>query len=148
MQQDNWLEIPDDALDAAQIQRRVEQRLAQHPAGDEPAGAESPAGVMAALRRQMFGPAEEAEEAAAPLPPLREADIVPRAYHIDWRNPVLGPLNALLRRFVNLEIRRSIYPALEQQSALNRQILAELRRLRAENEALRQQLDSLHRLDE
>ncbi len=136
MQTDNWLEIPDDSVDAAQIQRQIEQRLAHMPADDD-----SPAEIMATLHQQMLGSADD----TGGLPPLYEADIVPRSYTINWRNPILGPLNAILRRFVNLELRRSIYSALEQQSTLNRQILQELIRLRTENKILRQRIESIRR---
>ena len=130
----NWLEIPDNTINPTHIQREVEQRLAKMPADEQ-----NPADVMAALRQQMFGISNNASD----LPPLYEADIVPRDYTIDWRNPLLGPLNAILRRFINLELRRSIYPALEQQSTLNRQILQALVRLQSENAALRQQIEQL-----
>lgn len=132
----DWLEIPDETVDAAQVRREIDRRLAEMPAG-----VESPAEVMLELRRKMLGePGDDTD-----LPPLYEADIVPRDYAITWRNPILGPLNAILRRFVNLELRRSIYPALAQQSTLNRQMLQALMRLRAENEALRRQIERLRR---
>lgn len=133
---DDWLKIPDETVDTAQIQREIERRLAEMIVDTE-----KPEAVMRELRQQMLGePGNETD-----LPPLYEADIVPRDYAITWHNPIWGPLNAILRRFVNLELRRSIYPTLERQSTLNRQMLQALMRLRAENESLRRQIESLRR---
>ncbi len=136
MQTDNWLEVLDDSVDTTQIQHKIEQRLATISIDERPED------IMIELRQKMLG---VYDATTAELPPLYEADIVPRRYTINWRNPILGPLNAILRRFVNLELRRSIYPALEQQSTLNRQILQELMRLRDENETLRRQVEALKR---
>lgn len=130
----NWLEISDNTIDTTHIQQEIERRLIKIPADKQ-----NPAETMAELRRQMLSTPDDATE----LPPLYEADVVPRGYTINWRNPILGPLNAILRRFINLELRRSIYPALEQQSTLNRQILQVLMRLQAENATLRRQIERL-----
>jgi hypothetical protein len=86
---------------------------------------------------------------------LRDCDVVPRNYRIDWRLPILGPIHAWIRRIINSEVRRYLVPALEKQSFLNRKTLEMLdtllkrqKALSRTNEHLRQEIERLReRLD-
>lgn len=127
---DSWLKSPDPAINAAALSNLVDQRLAQQspPPLDGPSLAQE-------MWQAQFGQAVETG-----LPSVKDCDIVPRDYQIKWQNPLLGPLNAFLRRLINAEIRRYLLPALEQQSVLNRQFAETLATLQAENQTLRAHL--------
>ena len=137
---DDWLEIPDENINAEEIMGRVRARIAHRSTAplSEVEEAESPMAVAEALWQEMIG------DAAGHIPTRRrDCDIVPRHYVIDWRIPVLGPIHALLRRIINAEIRRYLLPSLEKQSHFNRQMLRMLKGLVEENERLRREIKEL-----
>jgi len=137
---DDWLEIPDDAINAEEIVERVRARIAHHSTAalSESEDEESPEAIAQTLWQQMIG------DTAAPIPiRQRDCDIVPRRYVIDWRNPILGPMHALVRRIINAEMRRYLLPSLEKQSHFNRQMLRTLEDLVRENERLRREIEEL-----
>jgi hypothetical protein len=135
---DQWLEISDENVDVEQIMRTIRERIAGR--GDGP-GETDPAAVAADLWHEMIGdPTDDSLEGRLASIRPRDCDIVPRHYTIDWRNPILGPIHAVVRKVINAEIRRYLAPTLEKQSTLNRQMLQVLRDLAQENARLRQEL--------
>jgi hypothetical protein len=146
---DEWLEIADDVTDVEEIMRRIRERIATR--GDAPsvAAAQSPEAVADSLWSEMIadpsdefalGDGKRGEPVAIRQ---RDCDIVPRYYVIDWRVPILGPINAIVRRLINTEIRRYLLPSLEKQSRFNRKVRRVLKDLVRENARLRQELDEL-----
>ncbi|NIT59813.1 MAG: hypothetical protein GWN00_27415 [Aliifodinibius sp.] len=140
---ENWLEIPNENIDVAEIKRQVQARLAKR-RETSVAVAKDPAAIARELWLEIIGdPLEEMEQGKSILLTQRDCDIVPRHYVIDWQIPLLGPINALLRRLINAEIRRFLLPSLERQSFLNRQLLQALRDVAEENRCLRQEIENL-----
>ena len=138
---EQWLEILGKEIDARDIMRLIRQRIAARRSGDVLAGStEEPVAVAEELWEKMIE--DQAKRALFPLS-QRECDIVPRGYVIEWRVPVLGPIHAMMRRFINAEIRRYLLPALEQQSALNWKMSQVLSGLLRENELLRREVKVL-----
>ena len=133
---DNWLEAPDQSIDARQLAEEVRQRLDGLQESELPMSATELGLLVETLRRQMLPSSGSSE-----LRVVRcDCDIIPRDYTIDWRVPILGPIHALVRRLINAEIRRYLMPTLEKQSYLNRQFLQILNDLRDENDRLRRRI--------
>jgi hypothetical protein len=135
-----WLKILDPEIDAADISKRVRERLVSRESTSVSLPKDpNPAGLVQRLRWEMIESHASTWDSA-----LRsDCDIVPRDYTIDWRVPILGPIHALVRRLINAEIRRYLMPALEKQSYLNRQFLRTLNELRQENHRLRRRIEEL-----
>jgi hypothetical protein len=129
-----WLEIP--GGDATRIASEIQQCIA----GRADEQADDISTVVSNLWDEMIGP--WAAMMTVPIPPA-ECDIYPHKYVIDWRMPILGPINSIVRRVINLEIRRFLEPAIRQQSALNGQLLNALQQVARENYRLRHELDTL-----
>lgn len=72
-----------------------------------------------------------------------DCDIVPRNYVIDWRVPILGPINSIVRRVINTEIRRYLDVSLSKQTRFNQNVLRALRYLAQENQRLRQEIEEI-----
>jgi hypothetical protein len=131
---DDWLQVSDECIDAKELMRRVRENLARHGLMT-PLDGEDPGAVVQAAWQEVIGKTERGgmdEESC---------DIVPRAYVIDWRTPILGPLHALVRCVIHAEVRRYVLPALEKQSYLNRQMRLALQELAEENARLRRELE-------
>lgn len=140
---DDWLEIPDENVNAAEVMDRVRARIAHRSTASvyEAEEAESPVAVAEALWQEMIG---DTTGGGNHIPiRRRDCDIVPRHYVIDWRIPILGPIHALVRRVINAEMRRYLLPSLEKQSHFNRQMLRMLKDLVKENERLRREIEEL-----
>jgi len=141
LENDDWLEIRDPDVDAAEVAERVRERMAAREDLPQAEGSEKdPRALVDDLRRQMID--RDTNGDGLPIDE-RDCDIVPRNYVIDWRVPILGPVHALVRRLINAEIRRYLMPALEKQSYLNRQMLRLLDDLLQENKRLVQEIDEL-----
>ena len=127
---ESWLEVGDRELDADEIRRRVEERMAGRPPGNEGPGCEDPA----------LDP--DAPDATRDTVSrwLQDCDVVPAHYEIDWRVPVVGRIHAAIRRVIHAEVRRFVLPALEKQGHLNRAMLQALDELGEENARLRCEL--------
>jgi hypothetical protein len=136
---DDWLEIPDEDVDAGQIMEQIRARVAGRVGPSSYEKDENPVAIADALRQDMI---ENATDREIPIQ-RRDCDIVPRNYVIDWRVPILGPIHALIRRIINAEIRRYLSSSLERQSHLNRQMLRVLDDLVEENERLRREIEEL-----
>jgi len=134
-----WLIIRDPKIDAEEVASRVRQRLVDQNWGRAEFRADTPGQLADALWERMIGDPLDARMWIE----QHDCDIVPRDYTIDWRVPILGPLNALVRRVINAEIRRYLMPALERQSYLNREFLHTLNDLREENDRLRRRIEEL-----
>ena len=137
---ESWLEIPDEQLDAQEIERRIQERMAQRTGGE--------AGERALDRDQdgvLPGSTPPVGESARNMVSrwLRDCDIVPANYVIDWRVPILGPIHTAIRRVIHAEMRRFLLPALEKQSHLNRAVLQALAELLQENARLSSDLEQV-----
>jgi hypothetical protein len=137
---DDWLQVADDRVDEREVMRTVRERLARRSQTAGTEGVEDPAAVVDSLRREMLAD-DEADGEGSFFVRESECDIVPRAYRIDWRVPVLGRLHALVRRIINAEIQRYLLPALQQQSHVNRRVARALQDLSEENARLRALLE-------
>jgi hypothetical protein len=130
---ESWLEVGDTELDAGEIRRRVEERMASRPPGDESAGCED-------LALDFDAPDATRDTVSCWL---QDCDIVPAHYEIDWRVPVVGRIHAAIRRVIHAEVRRFVLPALEKQGHLNRAMLQALEELEEENARLRRELEQM-----
>jgi hypothetical protein len=142
---ESWLESEDPDLNAREIERRIEERMARRAGSGSSETCEE---VVLDLDGQAVRspdvalPAREAAcEAVARW--LQDCDIVPDSYVIDWRVPIIGPIHAAIRRVIHAEVRRYVHPALVKQSHLNRAVLQALDELCQENARLRQELSGL-----
>ena len=141
---DDWIEVPDDAINAEEIMQQVRERIARRTSVPSPEEAQGPTVIAEALRAEMIEEPADGSVLGKRFPIRRlDCDIVPRGYVIDWRIPILGPIHALVRRVINAEIRRYLLPSLEKQSQLNRQMLRVLEELIRENGRLRQEINEL-----
>jgi hypothetical protein len=138
---ESWLEIGDEKLDAREVERRVEERLARREAGTVHARPEFDVGQ--GRPRADLQASDARSEILARWE--QDCDLVPAHYEIDWRVPVIGRIHAAVRRVINAEIRRFLFPSLVKQSHLNRAVLRLLRDLEDENAQLRQELAQLYR---
>ncbi len=127
---DNWLETSDENVNVEEIIRQIKERVASR-CGTTPPDEEKPEAVAETLWKETIGD--------------RVWDIVPRYYVIDWRKPILGPIHAMVRRIINAEIRRYLFPSLVKQSRFNRQTQRALESLSQENVRLRQEVEELRR---
>ncbi len=141
---DNWLQIDDDTADVAAIMAQIRHQLAQRDGVSTP----PPAAIAAELRREMLGDPSDDPSYHLLRIRQRDADIVPRHYKIDHRIPILGPIHSVVRRLINDEIRRFLFPSLNKQSRFNRQILAAMEKLAAENAQLRSEIEALQKGEE
>ncbi len=140
----DWLDIPDESINAEEIMKRVRAKIAHHSDASLSEETESPVAIAEALWQEMIGDTAGRSASSNRIPIQRcDCDIVPRYYVIDWRIPILGPIHALVRRTINAEIRRYLLHSLEKQSHLNRQMLQILEDLARENERLRQEIEEL-----
>lgn len=137
---ENWLEIPDESIDAQELMSQIERRISAH--NEE---AEDLVAVVQAVRQEVIGmPLFDATLGSERIALWQnDCDIVPHDYVIDWRVPILGPINALVRRVINAEIQRYLLACLRKQTHLNRQILYVLQQLADENERLKRQIEEL-----
>ena len=140
----DWLEIQDDNIDQHELAARVQARLSEPGQVVAKQSLVEAQAIAADLRQVMLGQSTTTRNLGHDMV-LEEADcdIVPRHYRIDWRLPILGPINALFRRFINQEIRRFLEPSLERQSFLNRQLTQAVAQLVEENQRLRREIDHL-----
>ena len=144
----DWLEITNPDLNQAEIAQKIESRLQSRAISIGEATAQ-PSEILDALWSQIIG--RERIDAGTTNDPgvtLRDCDIVPRTYTIGWQNPLLGPIYAFIRRTINGEVRRFLAPSLEQQSALNRQLLRLIQDLKEDNNNLRQEIALLKKDEE
>ena len=140
---EDWIEIPDECIDAAEVMGQVRARIARRGSTSSSEGPEDPAAVAEALRQEIIGDTAGPDSGDVVPVRLRDCDVVPRRYVIDWRTPILGPIHALVRRIINTEVRRYVLPSLEKQSHLNRQMLRIVDRLVEENARLRREIEEL-----
>lgn len=133
----DWLEVRDKELHGTDIARHAEEYLAMHASAQK----EDPVQISLALWDQYIGHAA-AEMLLAPMLP-EAPDIYPADYKIDHRHPLLGPINSIVRRVINLEVRRYLDPAIRKQSRLNRQFREALTELLQENHRLQRELEAL-----
>lgn len=140
----DWFEIDDEHIDVNEMMQQIRERIAQREGSTTDAA--DPAAVAAGLWKEMIGdPTDDSLSGRIAAIRPRDCDIVPRHYVIDWRMPILGPINAVVRRVINAEIRRYLAPSLEKQASLNRQLLQMIQDLAQENADLRQRMDEQER---
>jgi hypothetical protein len=134
---DNWLEIADEAIDAQAIMQQIGERVD----GYEREGEIDPVSIAEVVRQEIIG-SPIGGDALTQWISVWPADcnLVPKYYKIDWRIPILGPINALVRRIIRAEIDRYLLPSLEKQTILNHKLLNALQALAQENEELKQAL--------
>jgi hypothetical protein len=137
---DELIIIQDDQIDVQDIMRQIRANIARR-TGVAPEV--DPVAVSDELWINTIGGAET-RGALEQIPLTRhDCDIVPHSYVIDWRNPVLGPPHAMVRRVINAEVRRYVDASLARQTRFNETVLHTLRQLVQENAALRHELDQL-----
>jgi hypothetical protein len=144
---ESWLEIGDPDLDAQEIERKIEARIAQRERGGPLVASDN---VELALGRHVADSSDQAtlsDEAACDRVSrwLEDCEVVPANYVIDWRVPIIGPIHAAIRRVIHAENRRSLFPALGKQSHLNRAVLEALVELCQENARLCRDLEQVRR---
>ncbi len=139
---EDWLNIPTGGdIDVRDIMRQIREKTgAPAQADDSAQGLTQSQRLVQSLWGEMIAPAAGAM--AVPITPA-ECDIYPQGYVIDWHIPILGPLNSIVRRIINHEIRRFLDPALRQQSHINQRFLTSLQQLAQENAQLRYELEAL-----
>lgn len=141
---DDWLEISDKDINVEEIMRQIRERVARRSGNSLSEEAERPEEAVETLWREMISDAEGEVIFSKRVPiGLRDCDIVPRYYVIDWRIPILGPAHAMVRRIINAEIRRYLFPSLKKQSSFNRKVMRALKDLVQENMHLRQEIGEL-----
>ena len=137
---DDLIIIHDDQIDVQDIMRQIRANIARR-TGTAPDV--DPVAVSDELWSNTIG-AAETRSALEQIPLTRhDCDIVPQNYVIDWRNPVLGPPHAVVRRVINDEVRRYLDASLAKQTRFNETVLRTLRQLTQENAALRREIDRL-----
>jgi hypothetical protein len=137
---DDLIIIHDDQIDVQDIMRQIRSNIARR-TGVAPEV--DPAAVSDELWSNTIGEAE-ARSSLEQIPLTRhDCDIVPQNYVIDWRNPVLGPPHAVVRRVINAEVRRYLDAALAKQTRFNETVLRTLRQLAQENATLRHEIELL-----
>jgi len=142
---ESWLEVSDENVNVEEIMRQIRERVARRSGATLP-DEENPEAAAEALWKEMIGNGEGGLTPGQHVPiRQRDCDIVPRYYVIDWRIPILGPIHAVVRRIINAEIRRYLFPSLEKQSRFNRQALRAMASLSQENARLRQKIEELER---
>jgi hypothetical protein len=140
---DELIIIDDDQIDVQDIMRQIRANIARRTGGTPEI---DPVVVSDELWANTVGVADT-HSALEQIPLTRhDCDIVPQNYVIDWRNPVLGPPHALVRRVINAEVRRYLDASLARQTRFNETVLRTLRQLSQENAALRRELDQLRTL--
>ena len=141
---DDWLEISDKDINVEEIMRQIRERVARRSGNSLSEEAERPEEAVETLWREMISDAEGEVIFSKRVPiGLRDCDIVPHYYVIDWRIPILGPAHAMVRRIINAEIRRYLFPSLKKQSSFNRKVMRALKDLVQENMHLRQEIGEL-----
>jgi len=116
-----WLEIRNEYIDGQALIDEIEHRLKTRQSTDAAELAE----IVRGVRERVIG-----------LPLFKftwegesfsfwenDCDIVPHYYVIDWRMPILGPINAFIRRLIHAEVKRYLLPALTKQTHFNRQVV-------------------------
>ncbi len=137
---DDLIIIHDDQIDVQDIMRQIRANIARRTGA---APELDPVAVSDELWSNTVGGAET-RSALEQIPLTRhDCDIVPQNYVIDWRNPVLGPPHAVVRRVINAEVRRYLDTSLAKQTRFNETVLRALRQLAQENAALRREIDRL-----
>ena len=138
----NWLEIADEDVDAQETMRRIRERMSLWIDAAQAEELGDPVEILEATRRQAFGSSVDVSLWRERVSVWqRDCEVVPRGYVIDWRTPILGPINAWVRRIINAEIRRYLLPALEKQSYLNQVMLHALESLIQENARLYREVE-------
>lgn len=137
---DDLIIIHDDQIDVQDIMRQIRANIARRTTMVQEL---DPVAVSDELWSNTIGEAET-RSLLEQIPLTRhDCDIVPQNYVIDWRNPVLGPPHAVVRRVINDEVRRYLDASLAKQTRFNETVLRTLRRLAKENAALRREIDQL-----
>ena len=137
---DDLIIIHDDQIDVQDIMRQIRANIARRTGA---AAEVDPVAVSDELWSNTIGGAET-RSALEQIPLTRhDCDIVPQNYEIDWRNPVLGPPHAVVRRVINAEVRRYLDASLAKQTRFNETVLRTLRQLAQENAAMRREIDLL-----
>lgn len=145
---DNWFEISNEKISSQEIEREIENRLIGRKQAGSANSEEDPATLAEILWQEMIDSNQESVFGEDVLLQIQDCDILPRNYVIDWQIPFLGPINAVIRRLINAEIRRFLLPSLEKQSFFNHQILHALKDVVEENKKLRLEIERLRRMNQ
>ncbi len=138
---EDWLEISDDEIDVQEIMRKIRESLERRQGADFL----DPAEIALSTKQFFIDELQDVSGLGSDVRlRLRDCDITPRHYVVDWRIPILGPLHAVVRKLIDAEIRRFLFPSLQQQSMFNRKVLKALQALARENAQLRQDLARSH----
>jgi len=139
----SWLEFEsENVVDTAEIMARIQAEHASRTA--ESTSDLDVVNLAEQLRLQMLGdPTEVSASGVEMLSNQASYDIMPQGYKIEWRIPIIGPIHGLVRRVINAEIQRFLFPSLLRQSELNRRLIEALEDLATENERLRVELSTV-----
>lgn len=127
-------------INIEQIQQEIQNRLDSY--SDTIDEIKTPEEIARTLRMQMIGEFSP-EMKQDNIIQLTDTDIVPRHYIIGWRIPIIGHINAIIRRVINAEIRRYLLPSLVKQSVVNQRLLEVVETLSKENKQLHQEIDKI-----
>jgi len=137
---DDLIIIHDDQIDVQDIMRQIRANIARRGGAVQEV---DPVAISDELWSNTIGEVET-HRVLERIPLTRhDCDIVPQNYVIDWRNPVLGPPHAVVRRVINAEVRRYLDASLAKQTRFNETVLRTLRQLAQENAALRHEIERL-----
>lgn len=140
----SWIVLNPQIADAASIEAQIEANLANR--NSETRLNPLPEELAAQLRIQMLGdPSQISDSSVETLVRRQDYDALPRGYKIDWRFPIIGPIHAIVRRVINDEICRFLFPPLKRQSSLNQQLVDAIQELQEENQLLRTEISMLNR---
>ena len=142
--QTSWLKIGDGTIDVANIIAQIQHKAAQQ--GEQNERPEllgrTPEQIAQELHHTMLGSPDSDQDGVLTIR-QSDCDIIPNNYVIDWRIPILGPIHAVVRRLINDEIRRFLFPPLQKQSRINHQLLQAVNALIEENQHLRDEVNAL-----
>jgi hypothetical protein len=138
---DDLIVVHDDQIDVEEIMQQIRANIARRK-GQSLEPEIDPAAISQELWESTIGDTARFEQQIGGVSLSRhDCDIVPHDYVIDWRIPILGPINSIVRRVINTEIRRYLDISLSKQTHFNENVLRALRYLAQENQQLKQEVE-------
>ena len=140
---DDLIVIHDDKIDVEEIMQQIRANIARR----KGQSGVDPVAISQELWENTIGDTARFQQQIGGISLSHyDCDIVPHDYVIDWRVPILGPINSIARRVINTEIRRYLDTSLNKQTRFNQNVLRALRHLAQENQQLRQEIEKMRSL--